>query len=186
MAPAVRRPLPLAGLVAVVCSAMVCGAVLAGCGGGGADPADTTTAAPTTTVAPTVPPPPGEAVGWADLGVGDCFDAVTDPDAADLAALRIDCAAPHRYEVYDVVELDLELPVGGGYPGAEAVRRRAEELCVERFEAFVGVRWTVSELDLEAWWPSESSWGRGDSSVICAVMELSGDAMTGTQRGTAR
>jgi len=170
-----------------VAAAFALGAVLAGCGGDGPEGEGTTTTAPVTSAPPTtIPDAEKVAVGWAELSAGDCFDVVDDPDAADLAAWRVDCAAPHRYEVYDVVELDIEVPVGGGYPGGEAIRGRAEELCVERFEAFVGVRWTVSELDLEAWWPSENSWARGDSSVICAVMELSGEPMTGTQRGAAR
>lgn len=166
---------------------LAAGAVLAGCGDDGPDAEGTTTTAAATTAPPTPgPTSDGVAVGWAELSAGDCFDIVDDPDAADLAVWRIDCADPHRYEVYDVVDLDIEVPVGGGYPGADVIRGRAEELCVERFEAFVGVRWTVSELDLEVWWPSENSWGRGDSSAICAVMELSGEPMTGTRRGAGR
>ncbi len=167
--------------------ALVLAALSAACGGDGTEGVGTTTAVTAAPAPPaTAPAAEGVAVGWAELSVGDCFDAVDDPDAADLAVWRVDCAAPHRYEVYDVVELDVEVPVGGGYPGGDVIRSRAEELCVERFEAFIGVRWTVSELDVEVWWPSENSWGRGDSSAICAVMELSGEPMTGTQRGAAR
>lgn len=174
----------LRGAVAVVATV-----VLAACGGDdGDDAAETTTTTTPVTTAPPVegPGPDAVAVGWAELSAGDCFEPVDDPDATDLAVWRVDCTEPHRYEVYDVVALDVEVPIGGGYPGAEAIRDRAEELCVERFEAFIGVRWTVSELDLQAWWPSENSWARGDDTVICAVMELSGEPMTGTQRGAAR
>jgi hypothetical protein len=50
----------------------------------------------------------------------------------------------------------------------------------------VGVRWTLSELEIEVWWPSEESWGRGDRSVICTVMSATGNRLLGSQRGVAR
>ena len=54
------------------------------------------------------------------------------------------------------------------------------------FEAFVGVRWTLSELDIAVWWPSEESWARADRTIVCTVMSDTGDQLTGTQRGTNR
>lgn len=182
-----RRSRPTLAAVVVAIGAVL----LAACG---SDDEPATTSAPVTTAPVTTAPdetlPPWVdsdpvAVGWASLSVGDCFNRIADSDASDLAVWRVDCAVPHRYEVYDVIGLDLERPADGSFPAAE-IAQRAEEQCVERFEGFVGVRWTVSELDVEAWWPSEQSWARGDSSVICAVMELSGDLMTGSQRGAAR
>ena len=50
---------------------------------------------------------------------------------------------------------------GTDYPGAATVQDWSEQACFDRFEAFVGVRWTLSELDIAVWWPSEESWASG-------------------------
>jgi hypothetical protein len=170
-------------------SALVAGLalVLAGCAGEGAA---TTTTVPTTTTAPPTtappaPPPGAELVGLGELEVGDCFDTVEDPAARDRAVWRVPCESEHRFEVYEV--LDYDGPTAqGAYPGVELVQDWAEQACFDRFEAFVGVRWTISELDIQVWWPSADSWGVGDDGVICTVRPTGNERLTGSQRGVAR
>ena len=84
----------------------------------------------------------------------------------------------------DVIEFEGE-GAGGGmpYPGVPVVQNWSEEQCYARFEGFVGTRWTLSELEIEVWWPSEESWDLMDRSVICTVFSPTGDPLTGTQRG---
>jgi Septum formation len=196
--------------------AIVFAATLAACSNGD-DTATTTTVADapladaaTETTAPTGPPPGAELEGLRELEPGQCFDTVDDPVAGDKAVYLVDCADPHTYEVYDVVDYgDADAAAaaaeGGaqadedgadedsgssgrsaGYPGAATVQNLAEQACFDRFEAFVGVRWTLSELDIQVWWPSEDSWERTDRSIICAVVSASGDPLTGSQGGTRR
>ena len=100
-----------------------------------------------------------------------------------LAVWALDCALPHTHEVYDVLTYEGEgAGPGTSYPGVATVQDWSEQACFDRFEDFVGVRWTVSELDIAVWWPSEDSWARADRSVICTVMSDSGDQLVGTRR----
>ncbi len=170
-------------------AALLC--TLAGCsdGEGGADGATTssapTTAPPETTVS-TLPEHATEQ-GLRDVEVGDCFQLIDDPLAQDKAVWSLPCEDPHTYEVYEVLDYEGEGAEGGTpYPGVPIVQDWSEQACHDRFEAFIGVRWTLSELDIQVWWPSEESWGRGDRTVICTVFSPSGDLLRGSQRGTGR
>lgn len=166
-------------------------AVLVSACSGGDDPAATTSTTTTTavpeTTAPPGPPAGATESGLRDLETGQCFDKVADPAAADRAVWLIDCADPHTHEVYDVVDYEGE-GAGGRmpYPGAAIVQNWSEQACYDRFEGFVGLRWTLSELEIEVWWPSEESWDRADRTVICTILSATGDLLEGTQRGTAR
>jgi hypothetical protein len=145
----------------------------------------TSTTTPEVTL-PDGPPPGATEQGFRSLEVGDCFDLIDELEAADRAVWLFDCSLPHSFEVYDIVEYEGEgAGPGTPYPGAATVQDWAEQACFDRFEAFVGIRWTLSELEIQVWWPSEESWGRTDRSVICAVMSQTGDDLVGTQRGAA-
>lgn len=151
----------------------------------GASGATTTTERRTTT---TVGGPPAGATeqGLRQLQVGQCFDLPkNDPEADDRAVWVLQCSDPHTHEVYDVVHYDGPVLKGGGYAGTAAVQDWAEQACFGRFEAFVGIPWTRSSLEIETWWPSEESWGRNDRSVICTVFPETGGAASGTERGTS-
>jgi hypothetical protein len=175
-------------LLAAATTAIV---LVAGCSGGD-DGGGTSTTAPVTTeavvtTAPQGRPPGAVETGLRELATGQCFDTIDDPTVRDLAVWVLDCGTPHTYEVYDVVAYDGDgAGRGTEYPGVAVVQDWSEQACFDRFEPFVGVRWTVSELDIAVWWPSEESWARADRTVICAVMSDAGDPLTGTQRGTAR
>ncbi len=125
--------------------------------------------------------------GLREIQVGQCFDTIDDPVAADRAVWVLDCDTAHTHEVFDVVTYEGEgAGRGTSYPGVATVQDWSEQACYDRFEAFVGVRWTLSALDIAVWWPGEESWARADRTVICTVMSDTGDALTGTQRGVGR
>lgn len=180
-----RRALAVATVV--VAAATTC---LTACSGEDAGTPSTTEPETTAVVQTTEPPgrPPGAVeTGLRELEPGQCFDTIDDSRVADLAVWVLDCAAPHAYEVYDVVGYEGDgAGRGTDYPGVATVQDWSEQACYDRFEAFVGVRWTISELDIAVWWPSEESWARGDRNVICTVVSDTGDQLTGTQRGIGR
>ncbi|MEX0768626.1 MAG: septum formation family protein [Microthrixaceae bacterium] len=141
------------------------------------------------TVTTTAPgPPPGSILeGFKELEVGDCFEELTEPTAEDRAVWLLDCGQPHSYEVFLLT--DYQGPGAGrgtSYPGTSAVQDFSEQVCFDQFEAFVGLRWTLSDLDIRAWWPTQESWERADRQVICTVVLQSGEPLTQTQRGSAR
>jgi len=145
-------------------------------------------AAATETTAPSGPPPGAELEGLRELETGQCFETVDDPVAGDKAVYLVNCVDPHTYEVYDVLDYAPDgesAGRGADYPGTSTVQNWAEQACFDRFEGFVGVRWTLSELDIQVWWPSEDSWARSDRTVICSVVSASGDPLTGSRRGSA-
>lgn len=172
----------------LVAVAVALGLVLAGCSGGDdaapdADP--TTTTAPPETTAPAGKPPGATEIGLRDVETGQCVDPIDDPLVDDLAVWVVSCESPHTFEVYDVITYEGEgAGPGTDFPGVATVQDWAEQACFDRFEAFVGIRWTTSELDINVWWPSEESWARADRTVICAVMSDTGDQLTGTARGS--
>ena len=171
---------------------MTAALTLVACSGDGADGASATTAPETTVVVETTAPARTTCRGrsrpvCARSTSGQCFDTIDDARVTDLAVWLLDCAEPHTYEVYDVVTYEGDgAGRGTSYPGVATVQDWSEQACYDRFEAFVGVRWTISELDIAVWWPSEESWARADRSVICTVMSDTGDELTGTQRDIAR
>lgn len=164
--------------------------LLAGCGSDGAKGAKTdATADPAPTITSTTAaqglPPGAELLPVLDLDKGNCFDAMPGSAAADQAVWHINCNDAHAYEVYEVVTYDADgSRRGSPYPGADAVRDWSEQACYAQFEAFVGVRWTISDLDIKVWWPSQKSWDNNDRGIICTVMAANGSKLTGTQRGT--
>lgn len=172
-------------------AALLAALALAGCsdaseGAGTTMPADDIPTQTVTTATPG-PPPGAELVGLRDLGIGQCFETVDDPDADDKAVYLANCTDPHTYEVYDVVTYEGDgAGRGTDYPGTDTVQNWSEQACFDRFEAFVGVRWTLSELDISVWWPSEESWARADRTIICTVVSGTGDTVVGSQAGTAR
>lgn len=156
----------------------------AGCSGGSEEGGSTST----TTTAPPVEEPEGLPASAVEAGlrtvqVGQCFVLPEDdPAAEDRAVWVVPCEEPHSHEVYDVIAYDGPMVRGGGYPGAAPVQDWAEQVCFDRFEVFVGIPWTRSDMDIEVWWPSEDSWGRTDRSVICTVFPATGGTVTGTAR----
>ncbi len=144
----------------------------------------TTTAPATSTPTPTTVPEPGRDLRAIDLEVGVCIEdasAFTGRQVNEITETdAIACRLPHQAEVY--ARTDLAGQDEAPFPGVGALRQQAQDDCRDRFEAFVGIRWTRSELEIAALWPSPQSWAVGDRSIVCAVFRLDGRPLTGTAR----
>ena len=182
--PALRRVRTASVAVAVVCAAAVLGA----CGGGSSTASTTSTSAKstTTTTDPKAPPAGAVAKGLNSLQDGQCFLPVKGNDAAeDRAVWVVECSDPHLYELYARLKYSGPDAGGVGFPGATTVQNWAEQNCFNKFEAYVGVPWTRSDLEIQTWWPSIQSWGKPDRTVLCAVTPADGGLTTGSKAGTA-
>lgn len=178
--PAPRRVRTAATVAAVVVAAVVLGA----CGGSSSDGTTTTTSekATTTTTDPKAPPAGAVAKGLNSLQDGQCFLPVKGNDAAeDRAVWVVDCSDPHLYELYARLKYSGPGAASGGFPGSTTVQNWAEQKCFDKFEAYVGVPWTRSDLEIQTWWPSLQSWGRPDRTVLCAVTPADGGLTTGSK-----
>jgi len=143
----------------------------------------TTSTSTSTTAAPGVPDG-AVATPMKGLTVGQCFVIPIDDAPADGRAVWVvDCSQPHTHEIYDIVDYAGPTVKGDEYPGVAAVQAWSEQSCHERFEAFAGIPWTRSSLEIQVWWPSTESWPDDDRSVICTAFPQSEERVTGSQRG---
>ena len=155
---------PVTALAVVAASIL-----LAGCGvlgGAGAEPTPT----------PTGPPE----VDVLDLAVGDCF-ATGESAKATLSVPVVDCALQHDSEAYASVAIE-----GTAFPGDDAVHDRAIAECTTRFTAFIGLDYEKSSLDFAYYYPTVSSWERGDHRILCLAIDPKAGSITGSLAGAAR
>lgn len=119
---------------------------------------------------------PNEQTDAFALQVGDCLD-----DAAAAGEVTtvptVPCTEPHDSEIYAAFELGQST-----YPGEEAVRAKADVLCLPAFEEFVGEPYLDSRYDFAYYYPTEASWSSGDREVLCVIYDPTGP-VTGTLRG---
>jgi len=121
-----------------------------------------------------------------DLLEGTCFNQYTYLDRNDLPAqltTAIGCSRPHNAQVYAIVTHDAG--PNAPYPGEEAVNRWGILECYERFEAFVGLVYEKSELDIGLITPSRTDWEGDDSlrSISCYVFSRQRLLIVGTMAG---
>ena len=117
-----------------------------------------------------------------DLGVGDCFndqEDLTETEVSEVAT--VDCSSPHDNEIY--FEFSMTDAV---FPGNDAALESSSFRCLDEFEAFVGIDYLESDLDLFPITPTATSWAEGDRVVYCAVYALDLSKLEGSVRGSNR
>lgn len=114
------------------------------------------------------------------LQVGDCLN---DADAADTVSEVpvVPCAEPHDSEIYASVILG-----GDTFPGTDAVLAEGDDQCGTEFDAFIGIPYVESIYDFSYYFPTESSWERGDREILCVIFDPAGQKLTGSLEGIAR
>jgi hypothetical protein len=120
-----------------------------------------------------------EMVSFDDLAVGDCIP-LFDYDEDEISELPVvPCDQPHTDEVYFIYQAE-----DGEFPGDDALLDSAWDGCVAEFEAFVGVPYEESVLDIYSYQPTKTSWMRwSDRTVHCIVFSY--DEVTGTLEDSA-
>ena len=125
-------------------------------------PQDTETTTPATSVslAPS---------GVVSLKLGDCLDAAALDDEDVTTSPLVDCGSPHDLEIFFEKEID-----GKDFPSNETLNSLGREACLSAFTGFVGKPFADSTLDFRYYYPTESSWNRGDHTIDCAIFDPSG------------
>jgi len=142
------------------------------CSRDAATPAATPAAAPTGAVAQE------KAVDVFEIELGDCLSGGNLGDTVSEMQ-KIDCAAPHVYEVYHLFNLP-----AGDFPGDEVVDQAADEGCTSAFAVFVGKTYDESELEMQTLTPQADGWKEHDDrEVICLVLAAKEVPRTGSARG---
>ena len=117
-----------------------------------------------------------------DLSVGDCFNDQQDLTVVEVTSVAtVDCAEPHDNEIY--FEYSMTDAV---FPGNDAAMDSGILRCLDEFDAFVGIAYDVSALELFPITPTSLSWAEGDRVVFCAIYALNLSKLEGTVRGSRR
>jgi hypothetical protein len=113
------------------------------------------------------------------IKVGDCLNsAALSGEVSEVPV--VPCDQPHDSEVYDSKTLD-----AASWPGDDAISTEADAFCTPSFEAFVGMSFDESSLDLAPLTPTEESWKQGDHEILCVISDSAG-GLTGSLKGAAR
>ena len=119
---------------------------------------------------------------------GDCLndasDSASDSDENDEidSVRKIDCAQPHRYEIYHIHRMTEDKR-----PAEAAIELLADVVCENKFHAFVGRDYDDSELGFNVLWPSKRSWAsQQDRDIVCMVQSMDDSLLVGSMRDSRR
>lgn len=118
-------------------------------------------------------------VGVNALQLGDCFNDTPAEEVADITTVdAVPCVDPHDNEVYYLGALP-----EADYPGEDLVEELVSDQCLTVFDAFAGVAYAESQLEIGYIFPSEGTWSQGDRGYICVVYDVSLNKIEGSMRG---
>ena len=124
------------------------------------------------------------------LKVGDCYNMpdVSETDfGLEVSDVElVNCDQPHEFEVFAVIQLP-----DSSWNGYDYVSQQAEIGCVNKFEAFVGIKYDSSVLWVYPLFPTEFTWNETDArEVTCTIIEESNTGeiikVTGSAKGSKR
>lgn len=118
-----------------------------------------------------------------ELRVGDCFD-LKDADAEEVGDVTAKpCTEAHEFEVFYTGDLP-----DGDYPADPdtAFESYVADACLPAFEAYVGLPYEDSVIELFYFTPTKDAWGGGDHSVQCAAYDPNDPELTVSLEGANR
>ncbi len=153
-------------------------------GDGAAAPGGTAAATTVDESTGTTEVPPEDGVQLFDYrpAVGDCFDRRRTTDGTSRSyILKLDCAKPHMFEVFAIVDLETS-----NYPGEGELATQAKKQCPRSWEAYVGQAYELSKLELSWEAPSRANWNLTlKHSLACLLKSGTDDAkLDGARRGS--
>ncbi len=120
-----------------------------------------------------------------DLRAGDCFDLKgIDADTDEIDDVRaIPCSETHQYEVFFVGDVP-----GDAFPTDPdtTFEDYVVEQCLPAWEAFVGLSYSESTLEIFYFFPTSASWSGGDHSIQCAIYDPREAELVGSLEAVAR
>ena len=122
-----------------------------------------------------------------DLRVGQCFDVDAFRSGAPIDRRGIHlslCAGPHQHEV--IATFTYPDAAGAPWPGDDVLDAWAGDHCVGAFNAYVGIEYERSHLDIATIRPDEPGWKDGDRAVACAAHDVDFALLTGSVKSSAK
>ena len=148
-----------------------------------AAPVATATAAaeetPTPSPTPTDPVQGPAAAGtqaWDALLGGECLEPYTTPWEEEFTV--VDCGSEHHAQMVARVALP---QTGDAFPGEDAVRDSADELCIADTVIDYGAARAYEDVQYQSAYPiTQDEWTAGDRDAYCFVSRAGGGAFTGS------
>lgn len=134
---------------------------------------------------------PGDATGSDEIArknlpVGTCFSEffVDEFDRRVRSVRSSSCTEPHDAETFELATY----PGRGGlqYPGDDEVETYAARVCVDAFEAYVGLEYPLSRFRIGRLQPDEASWDDGDRLIRCSLYDNDLVPLTESARGSTQ
>jgi hypothetical protein len=125
--------------------------------------AETTEAADSTDTTEDEADGSGEMVDVYELRRGHCIRELPLHTGPTLEI--VDCDQRHDAEVYGLPAIDE--PLSASFPGDDVLLDRAESLCIDEFDTYVGRTYSESDFEFGFFYPSEESWDEDDREVVC-------------------
>jgi hypothetical protein len=157
-------------------------ALVPGCGRDAAGPAKTSTAPAATTASVSVAAPPPttpapRSAKWVDLAVGDCLVDIPQVDLGELMATIVDCATPHKAEVFARAAMWVD----------STVPDVASRACMAEFPKYTGRPVAGSPYAVSYLVDADQDRTGNDSgapgTAICLLADANGAALTKSARG---
>jgi len=121
-----------------------------------------------------------------DLQVGDCFDLPADAAATSSVGdvQHHPCTEAHGGEVFAV--LTYPASASDTYPPTEAFDTFAADRCASSFQTYTGIAFNdATTLDAGYFFPLDTGWASGDRTVICYLVDASGQPLTRSMKSAA-
>ncbi len=106
-----------------------------------------------------------------DISVGDCLQAPEDDEFNSVDV--VDCTEAHDFEVFAAIDLSTvsnDFALAAPYPGALTVELAALEECDASFEAYVGVDYWDSVLEITTFMPTIEGWEEADDRLVQCLL----------------
>jgi hypothetical protein len=94
----------------------------------------------------------------------------------------VDCRAEHQAEVMGRTRLQGPKK----WPSDDALDDAALGRCERSFEAYVGLTYEDSRLDVQSFTPDSAGWEAGDRTLVCLVVNPEDDTITEALKGSAQ
>jgi hypothetical protein len=111
------------------------------------------------------------------LKPGQCFDRDANSKSADVTV--IDCAKPHDAEAFATEPI-----TSVSYPGLAAVQSIGERRCPADADRWLTAGLNYPDFAVHYLYPQESSWTRGDRTVICFFRRVDNFPIAGHVKDT--
>lgn len=122
----------------------------------------------------------GGKVQISDLRIGDCYDAPGQGEVSEVTGRP--CTQSHEYELIAKVDDTQDTT----YPTETQFQDFVGQACLPMFEAWVGISFDQSALQIAWVEPSSDGWSRGDRTVFCSAYDPANSKLTSSLKNARR